>query len=450
MSRRSLLSQFSNRSPVPYVPPKKGSGYSGGLFGSGQGRPRYDSKSHMDAYANVGTLFAIVSRLANSTASVDWKLCKEAPTYSARQREREFDQREEVAKHAALDLWNKPNPFMTGSDFRETIQQHLDLTGEAWIVVSYTNIKGKRVTATGPLELWPMRPDRVHVVTDDKNFLTGYIYKLDGEEVPLKKEDVIRLRMPDPRDPYRGLGPVGAIMTDLDSQMYASEYNRNFFLNSAEPGGIIEIEDRLDDDEFRELASRWREQHQGVANAHRVAILEQGKWVDRRYTMQDMAFPELAMLNQEKIREAFGFPKAMLGGTEDVNKAVMEASERMFAKWLLVPRLDRIAEALNYQLLPMFGASGKGVEFEYENPVAPDRMADSQERFTKSQAVNLMVQAGFDAAETLEAFGLPPIKWTKPPEPKAAEGPSGQRTGPKSPTPDQADGSKPSTKKANP
>jgi len=440
---RALLSTFSNKSPVPYVPPTSGRRSSGGLFGSGQGRPRYDSKDHMEAYGNVGTLFAIVSRLSNSTASVDWKLCKIAPTARARNEQREFDQREEVANHAALDLWKRPNPFMSGTDFRETIQQHLDLTGEAWIVVSYSNLKGKRITASGPLELWPMRPDRVHVVTDSKDFLTGYIYKLDGEEVPLKKEDVIRLRMPDPKTPYRGLGPVQAVMTDLESQQFASEYNRNFFFNSAEPGGIIEIEDRLDDDEFRELAQRWREQHQGVANAHRVAILEQGKWVDRRYTMQEMAFRDLASLNQEKIREAFGFPKAMLGGTEDVNKAVAEASERMFAKWLLVPRLDRIAEALNTQLLPLFGTSGTGLEFEYENPVPADRMADSQERFTKAQAVNLMVQVGFDAAETLDAFGLPPIKWTKPPEPKT-EDTSGQRTGPKSPKPDKADGSKPS------
>ena len=35
---------------------------------------------------------------------------------------------------------------------------------------------------------------------------------------------------------------------------------------------------------------QWEEQHRGVSRAHRVAILEQGKWIDRKYTMRDMQF----------------------------------------------------------------------------------------------------------------------------------------------------------------
>ena len=253
----STLGKLFAKSPVPYVQ-KKGGGVRS-MFG--QAPPQHGSEDALEAYGNVGTLFAIVSRLAESTAGVDWKLYKEPKDEKVRKEQREFDTREEVAKHAALDLLRKPNPWQDWSDFCQTIQQHLDLTGEAWIVVSYRSLKGKRVTATGPMELWTMRPDRVRVITDAENFLTGYKYVLGSEEVPLKKEDVIRLRMPSPKDPYRGQGPVQSIMTDLDSQRYASEYNRNFFINSAEPGGIIEIEERLDDDEFRELAQRWREQH---------------------------------------------------------------------------------------------------------------------------------------------------------------------------------------------
>lgn len=441
----STLGKLFAKTPVPYTP--KTSGRSGVRTMFGQAPANHGTLEALEAYGNVGTLYAIVNRLAESTASNEWCLYQKPTNAKARKEQREFDERKMADEnHPAMKLLAQPNPYADHFDFVQTVQQHLDLTGEAWIVLKYkTGPKGGDLRNLGPSEMWTMRPDRVTVKKDHDNFLVGYEYTLGEEKVPLNKDEVIQLKMPSPIDPYRGQGPVQAIMTDLDSQKYAAEFNRNFFINSAEPGGIIEVEERLDDDEFRELAMRWREQHQGVANAHRVAILEQGKWVDRRYSMQDMAFVDLSNLNQEKIREAFGYPKAMLGGTEDVNKAVMEASERMYSKWLIDPRLRRIRSALNSKLLPLFGSSGKGVEFDFADPVPADRQADSQERFTKAQAVNLMVMAGFDADETCDAFGLPRIKWTKP-EPAAPKGPdgekSGQRPGPNGGKPDEAGGSK--------
>ncbi|KKK81335.1 hypothetical protein LCGC14_2814460, partial [marine sediment metagenome] len=60
-------------------------------------------------------------------------------------------------------------------------------------------------------------------------------------------DDVVQLKMPNPLDPYRGMGPVQSILADLDSERYSAAWNRNFFINGAEPGGIIEVDRRLDD-----------------------------------------------------------------------------------------------------------------------------------------------------------------------------------------------------------
>ena len=400
----NIAATFLNRSPVPQAP-KHASRE--GVFNilTGKGSPTAERmKRGLEQYAEVGTLFGIVSRLAESTAQVRWHLYRK--NSDGRRVYREVETRKEVFKHAALDLINRPNPLMDWMELCETAQQHEDLAGEFWWVIQYGSIR-----AAGPLELWPMRPDRVKIITDPYDGLTGYIYVgPDGEQVPLDKDQVIQGRRPNPLDIYRGMGPVQSIGLKLDSNRLAAEYNRNFFLNSAEPGGIIEIEDRLDDDEFRELMHRWREQHQGVANAHRVAILEQGKWVDRKFTMRDMEFSELAELSREDIREAFGYPKGMTGATEDVNKAVADANERMFGRYLLRPRLDRKKTVLNNYLLPLFGEAGKGLEFDYEDPVPEDREADSQDRITKAQALKLLREAGADWDDALEVLGLPQMK----------------------------------------
>lgn len=408
MSVLGNLGTFLNRSPVPQAPKTGGRDVFNVLTGRGSSTEQ-KMKRGMEQYGEVSTAFGIISRLAEETSQQCWHLYRKQT--DGRRVYREVETRTEVFRHAALDLWANPNPLMDTIEFVETITQHYDTAGEWWAVAYFGSVR-----AAGPLELWPMRPDRVRVVINDRGVLTGYIYVgPDGERVPLEKEDVIHVKRSNPLDIYRGLGPMQALAIKLDSNRLAAEYNRNFFLNSAEPGGIIEIEDRLDDDEFRELVHRWREQHQGVANAHRVAVLEQGKWVERRYSMKDMAFPELAEISREDIREAFGYPKGMTGATEDVNKAVADANERMFGRYLIRPRLRKIRSALNNQLLPMFGpATTRNLEFDFDDPVPEDREADSKDRITKAQSVKLLVEAGYDAAEVLETVGLPEMGWKKP------------------------------------
>ncbi|KKK90437.1 hypothetical protein LCGC14_2723000, partial [marine sediment metagenome] len=279
----------------------------------------------------------------------------------------------------------------------------IDLVGEAWWIVARSTLG-----FGPPLELWPVRPDRMAPVPDPTEFLKGYVYfSPDGEKVLLGVDDVVQLKMPNPLDPYRGLGPVQSILADLDSERYSAAWNRNFFLNGAEPGGIIEVDRRLDDAEFGELSTRWKEQHQGVANAHRVAILEQGKWVDRKMSQKDMQFIQLRKTSQDTIIQAFGFPRPLLGITESVNRANAEAAELMYARWLLVPRLERIKDALNTRLLPLFGTSTKGMEFDFCSPVPTDRDQDTAEMTAKTDGAKSLVEAGYDPADVLEAVGLP-------------------------------------------
>ena len=396
--RSFLRTALQNKAPA-YV--ARGTGAIGGLLTPS------NAQGQMSAYGGVGTLFAIVNRLANSTAAVDWKLYTKAL--------RPDDERKEILTHPALVLWNKPNPFYSQTDFIETIQQHIDLVGEAfWIVARSTLGFGP------PLELWPIRPDRMAPVPDPTEFLKGYVYySPDGEKVPLGVDDVVQLKMPNPLDPYRGLGPVQSILADLDSERYSAAWNRNFFLNGAEPGGIIEVDRRLDDAEFDELSKRWKEQHQGVVNAHRVAILEQGKWVDRRMSQKDMQFIQLRKTSQDTIIQAFGFPRPLLGITESVNRANAEAAELMYARWLLVPRLERIKDALNTRLLPLFGTSTRGMEFDFCSPVPADRDQDTAEMKAKTDGAKALVEAGYDPEDVLEAVGLPAMEHKAPVTPTA-------------------------------
>jgi HK97 family phage portal protein len=407
---RSLLGSIVNRAPVPLVSvrTRDRSGinwYRKGSMGPNEGL--------MEPYEEIGTVFAIVNRLATSTSKADWKLWRKAASGIK-------EDRTPVISHAAIDLWERPNPFMHRRRFVEMCQQHIDLTGESDPLVAYA--PGFAV----PLELWPMRPDRIDPVPDPFEFLKGYIYTSpDGEKIPLERSECLPILMPNPRDPYRGLGPIQSILTDLESTRYSAEWNRAFFENSAEPGGVIQVPTALNDAEFERLRDQWQADHQGVAKAHRVAILENdAKWVQNGYSQRDMQFVELRGVSREVIMEAFGFPKSVLGIVEDVNRANAEASEYVFAKWLVEDRLDRWKDWLNFQLLPLFGPTAEGLEWDYESPVPQNSEADNAAIAAKSTALATLTEKGFDAAEVLEFFDWPALKYTKP-EPKIVQAPPG-------------------------
>jgi hypothetical protein len=95
----------------------------------------------------------------------------------------------------------------------------------------------------------------------------------------------------------------------------------------------------------------------------------------------------------------------MTGAVDDVNRANAEAAEYVFSKWVLVPRLERIKQALNADLLPLFGVTD--VEFDYESPVQEDAVAVNASRDSRVNAAVSLVAAGFDPAEVLEAMDLP-------------------------------------------
>lgn len=358
---------------------------------------RTGAEAQLRAMETVGTVHAIVSRSAKAIAAVEWHLYRKAPSGKK-------EDRVEVTSHAALDLINRPNRFFrTREVFLEAGAQHKLLTGEEWWVAARSGLSSL------PLELWPVSPARMQPVPDPETFIAGYMYTApDGEQIALRLDDVIFIRTPHPSNPYRGISPIQPLLTDIDTNRYSAEWIRNYFINGAEPGGIIEVPNSLLDDEFDELRDRWNEQHKGVANAHRVAILEHGKWKDRTVSQRDMQFVELRDAEREYIREGLGFPKPMLGTVDDTNRANMEAADTMFARWLVVPDCRAIRGALNSELLPMYGPdAARTLEFDFDSPVPDDVEAETKQLTARSNAAQSLVAAGYDPNSVRAAVGLP-------------------------------------------
>jgi|HubBroStandDraft_5_1064220.scaffolds.fasta_scaffold00014_66 HK97 family phage portal protein len=407
----NAASDFPSTHPIPFSSKWN---VNGGLYGSGL----QDRFTQLQSQGTVGTLFAVIQLLSTgSHVSGDWGLYRKNRDGRVRYTtsDRGSDERMEVLQHAALDLWNHPNDFMTGAEFREIGWQHMELVGE-WYWVLNRGPSGLGI----PVEMWPVRPDRMEPVPDKKKYLVGWVYTgPNGEAVPLLHSEVIQMKYPCSTDPYRGMSAVQSLLAHIDSAKYTAEWSRNFFLNSATPGGIVQFDRRLTDREFNEFTARWREQHQGVARGHRVGVLEAGAvWNPNTYSMREMQFVELSSLSSNKIREAYRIHPSMMGMVEDVNRANAETAEQVHIRWHEITRLKRERMVLNEKLIPMFeGTRRTTVEFDFADP-SPASAEDANEELTaKTNAAKLLIDTGFDPEEVLQTVGLPAMRFVGPPAP---------------------------------
>jgi phage portal protein BeeE len=165
----------------------------------------------------------------------------------------------------------------------------------------------------------------------------------------------------------------------------------------------------MNDSDFDQMVDRWREAHQGVARAGRIAVLTNGSTyaAPAGSNNKDMEYGNLRLQNRDELRESSRMHKHMLGTVDDVNRANAETAEQIFTGWSTVPRLERRRDTLNFKLLPLFGSTAANVEFDFESPEKPDRESDNAELLAKANAAKVFIDAGFDPHAVLEEIGLP-------------------------------------------
>jgi HK97 family phage portal protein len=372
-----------------------------------------------------GDAFSLMSLVASSTAKVNWHLYRKSQQDGRRRyttAQQGDDQRVEVTRHAALDLWAMPNPFFTQRAFIEGQQQHLELTGEGyWVFMTAGAVHL-------PINMFYVRPDRMEPVPDPEKFLAGYVYTApNGEKIPLQPYECLgppSLAFPNPWDIYRGLSPAQSVLADVRNSQYATQWNNNWFRNNAEPGGVITVPNRWDDPEFDEFTDRWRETHKGISAAGMVAVVEGGAtWTPNAISHRDMQFVELRVQSWQNTRRAWRIHPQMTGDVDDVNRANAETAEETFTRWITCDRLDRIRDVLNGPYLRLFGAADQ-VEFDYTDPVPDNREADNEELTARANAAAVLAQAGWDMDDVLETVGLPAMRVAGAPPPSVSGGAS--------------------------
>jgi len=334
-----------------------------------------------------------------------------------------------LESHPLIDLFETPNPLMSGSQLLEATLVYLGLTGEAFYILD------RQSEREIPKELWVVHPGRFKEVLDEKSgLISGWIYSKGTRQIPLQPHEVVFFRYFNPYNDYRGLSPLQAARAGVEQDYWAGRYNLAFFQNSAQPGGVLETSGNLTDEEYQRILAQWQDRHAGASKAHAIALLEGGlTYKQTGLSQKDMDFLEQRKWNREEIMAAFKVPKTELGLYEDVNYASSKTQRKLFWENTLLPKMALFEFVLWSQLLRRIEGGRIWAEFDYSSISAlhEDRneLVDSAQKLWSMgvplNTVNEYLGLGLPQVEGGDVgylpFNLAPVTHVAPPKEPAKE-----------------------------
>lgn len=328
-------------------------------------------KKAADKYSASELVFMCVNRIAEVGAGAD--LC----VY--RQGE---DGEEKVPGHPFLDLVARPNPFMASGELMEATLVWLELAGDAFWYL--------RRDGGPPFEVWPLRPDRVTVVPDEKEYVKHFVYEVNFKKWKLPPSDVVHFRRFHPTKEHAGLGALQAAGYSVNLDIAAQQSNLALFENAMRVSGVFESERDTWDAGQRSLMEEYvKERYTGEpAKAHKPLFLWGGfKFKEGSVTPREAEFVDSRKLNRQNVPAVFGVPQGLLF-TEDINLANARMAEYFFMKFTMQPKLARLAQRINMAIMPFYG-DGDYVRFEVVLP--RDLEAEAKAALDSAKAIQTLI-----------------------------------------------------------
>lgn len=310
-----------------------------------RGQPYYELQTFENyvthGYRKNELIFACIEAHQLTAASVSYRV---------------YDRRsgEELPDHPLRRLLERPNPFMSEYEFLWLVTGFLKLAGKAYFEKVYDHHSGELVA------LWPMRPDFVEIMPDDKRFIGAYRYTVPGvAQIDMPPEQVLAIRNMDPLDPYRSFAPVQVAARVGDVDNHITDYIKLFFERGAMPSGILKIDKVLTDAEVAGLRRRWAERYGGFNRWFEPAVLDQQADYQRiELSFAEMQFEVLDDRDEARICAVLRVPPIIAGariGLKFGTYSNYEEARRMWWQDVLKPQYEMISNALTRDLARVYG-----------------------------------------------------------------------------------------------
>ena len=274
----------------------------------------------------------------------------------------------EKVSHPLLRLLNvRPNRWQNAFEWREMMQGHLELRGNAYNEIS-SNSKGE-IT-----ELLPRHPDRVKVQVLESGDRRYTVTDLNGLSRTVAQGAMWHLRGLSSNG-ITGLSVIEYARESFGLGLAAQSYGARFFANDAKPsGGWLEFPGQFKDKTARQVFRESVQEAQSAANRGKLMVLDQGmKYHEVGLTNEDAQFLETRQFQIADVARWFGVPPHKIG---DLSRATFSNIEQMALEYIqdaLQPRASRLEASIEADLL--FDDEELDVEFEFHEMLRGDSAA---------------------------------------------------------------------------
>lgn len=207
-------------------------------------------------------------------------------------------------------LERRPNEAMAPTVYKKLLEANRLLRGN-----SYSAILRSRSNAR-PVELLPLNPDCTYPQIDD----TGKLWYITinprtGERRKISQWDMLHYKAFS-SDGITGISVLSRAQEVITTAKLVQRYEGKFYSQNAQPTGVLTIDGDLDKEAKGKVREEWKNLHEGIDNAFRIAVLDMGmKYQPVSVSNKESQFVESKAISVEDIARFFGVPlyKLMAG-----------------------------------------------------------------------------------------------------------------------------------------
>lgn len=297
---------------------------------------RFDYKLYIDMYLQHPVLKAAIDKKVMVATNTGYEFVP---------RSRRMKEVPEEQARIAIDFFDQQEDFLTQL---RAVYLDLELFGDAFMYV----VPDRR---RRPKRLKHIAPWTIHIKGKKNGSVEFYVQTVGNDVKVFKPHEIIHFRHINPDDDLYGLSRLEAIKSTIISDLYAENYNLNFFKNGAATGTMFVIKNASQRE--LELNRTWiRDEYVGSENAHKPIILAGD--VDVKHavaTHAEMGFLEGRDHNKKVILAALDVPPAKIGDMETANRSNSKEQDKSFRTEAVMPLQYIVEEGLSNFIRDVLG-----------------------------------------------------------------------------------------------
>lgn len=384
----------------------------GGLFGgasiSSYGNRRLDTDRLTDPYRQEPWAFAAINLFADAVRMAPPRVYDFDPLVDP--------DRAKVVEDSPLSiLLDRVNSLIDSVDLQDQDATNMELSGESLWALTDKNGNPVRVYGAGlsapidlPEEIWPLRGDTVELVPNQKTGMPER-WRVPNANGSFRDFDIgatLHLRYRNPAKPFRGLGPIAAVMDQAAQNYLALKYQNALLEGGGDMGGVLAIKGSLSETAYKRLQEQVRERQRAVRPGELLLLDDlpsEATYTQTPVGPKVMSYGDLLEQNRTWIAGVFRVPEALLGKQTE-NYATFHGHQRILWTLKVLPWLRMRDERITRQFVRRLRDPSLNKLFVRHDVSAIDALRGDIKEL--AEAASALQRIGVSRNESLRIVGI--------------------------------------------